>query len=67
MKKCSECEREVQPGKPGTYTRIEGWDTPRSAGGTNHIVLRETKDEYLCSSCAVKLQSGVNTKQAALI
>lgn len=67
MSECSECKREVQPGRPGTYTRIKGWDTPRAAGGTNHIVLRETEDEYLCSSCAAKLTSGINTKQGAML
>lgn len=51
MEPCEFCGRLVDPNARGTYTHVEGWDVPRAAGGTNHLVLRERSHRYACAAC----------------
>lgn len=69
LAKCEGCAAEVWPGHAGTWTRIEGWDSPREAGGTNHVVLREVAkpERFLCNACMTLKRSKLSPGQGSLL
>lgn len=50
----------------GVYTQITGWDTKRTAGGTNAVKRRKETGKILCGSCIRKLEQGVSLDQGTL-
>lgn len=64
--RCSFCSNPIHSTR-NAYRRIGGWEREREQGGTNHVVLREPKDEWACIHCINKLQSGVAVGQETLL
>lgn len=64
--KCSECGREITEVEI-FWQRVSGWEKHREAGGTNHIALREKRQEFMCAGCMVLRQSGIPREQTSLI
>lgn len=64
--KCSECGREIESIEI-FWQRVMGWEKHREAGGTNHIALREQKQEFMCAGCMILRQSGISREQTSLI
>lgn len=45
------------------WSKLEGWEKKRAAGGTNHVALRKPLGEFMCNGCMEKLLSGVAAAQ----
>ena len=64
---CSECKQPIDDRFHNYWTKVEGWERRRSAGGTNHLAMRKQKDEFLCDACMRMLQRGLDPRQSSLI
>lgn len=53
---CDRCGHPVQP--RNAWREVQGWEHPRTGGGTNHVALREHTGKLRCNGCMVLLQSG---------
>jgi len=61
--RCSGCGEEI---RGVVWQKEVGWERHREAGGTNHVALRRTLDEYLCDSCMYRERHGVSAGQTSL-
>ena len=67
---CSYCGTLVNPFAPSTYRRVIGWERKALAAsrrGGSDIVLREPLEEFACHACIVRLQAGLDPRQASLL
>lgn len=67
MPQCVFCDDEIVVTNNRHYQRVIGWERQRSAGGTNHIVLRTPIEVYACVECVDKLKSGISIGQQSLM
>lgn len=68
--RCHYCSVPVDPTDRRTYRRVVGWERKALASSRrsgSDIVLRETRDEYACAGCIVRLQQGLDVRQEALL
>lgn len=61
---CDRCGSEIVTLKGVSY-EITGWEQPREAGGTNHVVERKRTGKIRCSTCTLKVKHGVTDDQLA--
>lgn len=62
---CHYCQKPINA--DSDYRRVEGWERHRHQGGTNHIMLREPRDEWACRWCIESLNRGVPVGQQSLL
>lgn len=62
---CEACAAQVP--QDLAWRGVRGYDRKRASGGSNHIALRRSTDDYLCDGCMRKRQHGISTQQTGLI
>ena len=56
--RCSLCLLEIDPLDRFTWQRVVGWEQRRVQGGTNHIALREPRQEWAHPLCIRRKREG---------
>ncbi len=64
--RCSECGALMDERHHTIWSKVEGWEKKRDAGGTNHVALRIPLGVFMCVGCMDKLRSGVAASQLSL-
>jgi len=69
---CSYCGEPVDPLARTTWTRVVGWQRMagvRASGkhGGSDIAFRETRHEWACPTCIVRLRNGLAVGQESLL
>ena len=62
---CTFCGEPVNPRSRSTYTRMQGWDRPGKAGGSD-VVLRERLAEWAHPWCIDRERNGIHAQQETL-
>ena len=65
MQLCANCGEELVTIK-GAAFEIKGWEMPRDAGGTNHVLWRERTGAVMCSRCVTDKKLGITADQMTL-
>jgi len=63
---CTFCGEPVRPRDPLVWHRVEGWERPGKAGGSD-ITLREQVDGFACARCVALKKMGVDVRQETLL
>lgn len=63
---CHFCGKDTNIHAPLTARAVSGWTRPRSAGGTNALILRHQEDQWACYLCIEALRSGQAVGQGRL-
>ena len=65
--KCSICDTPVRPRDKEVWTRVQGWERPGRAGGSD-IVLREAVSPtvFACPTCIAGIRAGVHVDQLTI-
>ena len=42
------------------WSKVEGWEKKRDAGGTNHVALRKPLGVFMCAGCMDLLRAGLD-------
>lgn len=64
--RCSSCSLLFDERIVVMWSKVEGWEKKRDAGGTNHVALRTPLDEFMCPTCMDKLRNGLAAGQLVL-
>ena len=56
--RCELCYLEIDPHDRFTWQRVVGWEQRRTQGGTNHIALREPRQEFAHPLCIRMARQG---------
>jgi hypothetical protein len=65
--RCQGCGSPVDARSPLVWQKVEGWERKREEGGTNHVALRKTRQEFMCGACIMKERAGVSSGQIGLL
>jgi hypothetical protein len=63
---CPFCGKPVGPRDPGVWHRVEGWERPGKAGGSD-ITLREPREGLAHAECVAMKKMGVDPQQDPLL
>lgn len=65
---CSKCGKPLDKEPQNlVWQQVVGWEHRRSAGGTNHVALRQTQEIFMCHTCMTRLQAGIPVEQQTLL
>jgi len=56
--RCAICLDPVDPLDRFVWQKVIGWEQRRQQGGTNHVALRQTRDEFAHAHCVRLARSG---------
>lgn len=64
---CYLCGENLDPSSPDVWRRVQGWERPRRAGGTNQLVCREVIPGLLAHpECVALARAGASPDQEIL-
>jgi hypothetical protein len=67
LPKCIDCDKPIDPRRPGHFELVEGWSKKRTQGGTNAVVMQKRKGKYLCAGCMMDREAGISKDQGSLL
>lgn len=60
-----ECGKEIVSVREAAF-EITGFEEPRAAGGTNHVLWKKRTGKVMCPSCVFDRRYGVSSEQMTL-
>lgn len=62
--RCPFCLQPVDPRDRFTWQKVVGWEQRRNQGGTNHVALREPRQEWAHSLCVRSARQGLTNQES---